>query len=400
MGWRRACDVPRSQAEQEEKENLEGGGFCRSPPVMVAGGRVLVVPCLQQIQRISLNTLTLNVRSEKVYTRHGVPISVTGIAQVKIQGQNKEMLAAACQMFLGKSESEIAQIALETLEGHQRAIMAHMTVEEIYKDRQKFSEQVFNVASSDLVNMGISVVSYTLKDIHDDQDYLHSLGKGRTAQVQRDARVGEAEAKRDAGIREARARQEQVSAQLLSETAMAQAQRDFQVQQALCDAAVSARRAQADLAYQLQVARTKQQIEEQRAQVLVVERAQQAQLQEHEIGRRERELEATVRKPAEAERYRLERLAEAQRSQMMIQAEAEAEAMRVAEAVAQPLLETRRVTMVAGGSGDIGVSRLPGEILDVVTRLPAAVEALTGVSVTQCPHLSPQATQKKSECQA
>nr|XP_014130146.2 flotillin-1 [Zonotrichia albicollis] len=120
--------------------------------------------------RISLNTLTLPVRSEKVYTRHGVPISVTGIAQVKIQGQNKEMLAAACQMFLGKSESEIGQIALETLEGHQRAIMAHMTVEEIYKDRQKFSDQVFRVASSDLVNMGISVVSYTLKDVHDEQD--------------------------------------------------------------------------------------------------------------------------------------------------------------------------------------------------------------------------------------
>ncbi|KAH1164836.1 hypothetical protein KIL84_006145, partial [Mauremys mutica] len=103
--------------------------------------------------------------------------------------------------FLGKLESEITHIALETLEGHQRAIMALMTVEEIYKDRKKFSEQVFKVASSDLVNMGISVVSYTLKDIHDDQDYLHSLGKARTAQVQKDARMGEAEAKRDAGIK-------------------------------------------------------------------------------------------------------------------------------------------------------------------------------------------------------
>ncbi|XP_071312391.1 flotillin-1-like [Agelaius tricolor] len=233
-------------------EAMVVSGFCRSPPVMVAGGRVLVIPCLQQIQRISLNTLTLPVRSEKVYTRHGVPISVTGIAQVKIQGQNKEMLAAACQMFLGKSESEIGQIALETLEGHQRAIMAHMTVEEIYKDRQKFSDQVFRVASSDLVNMGISVVSYTLKDVHDEQDYLRSLGKGRTAQVQRDACVGEAEAKRDAGIREARARQEQVSAQLLSEEATARAQRDFQVAQAECDGAVSARRATAELAFQLQ----------------------------------------------------------------------------------------------------------------------------------------------------
>lgn len=117
--------------------------------------------------------------------------------QMKIQGQNKQMLAAACQMFMGKSEPEIAQIALETLEGHQRAIIAHLTVEvsprsvqvrslqvtfvttvllwqEIYKDRKKFSEQVFKVASSDLVNMGISVVSYTLKDVHDDQVNHHS----------------------------------------------------------------------------------------------------------------------------------------------------------------------------------------------------------------------------------
>lgn len=89
--------------------------------------------------------------------------------QVKIQGQNEEMLLAACEQFLGKTESEIRHIALVTLEGHQRAIMGSMTVEEIYKDRKKFSKQVFEVASSDLVNMGITVVSYTLKDIRDEE---------------------------------------------------------------------------------------------------------------------------------------------------------------------------------------------------------------------------------------
>jgi len=79
------------------------------------------------------------------------------------------MLLAACEQFLGKPETEIQQIALVTLEGHQRAIMGSMTVEEIYKDRKKFSKQVFEVASSDLVNMGITVVSYTLKDIRDEE---------------------------------------------------------------------------------------------------------------------------------------------------------------------------------------------------------------------------------------
>uniref|UniRef100_A0A8D1CZZ7 Flotillin n=1 Tax=Sus scrofa TaxID=9823 RepID=A0A8D1CZZ7_PIG len=382
-------------------EAMVVSGFCRSPPVMVAGGRVFVLPCIQQIQRISLNTLTLNVKSEKVYTRHGVPISVTGIAQVKIQGQNKEMLAAACQMFLGKTEAEIAHIALETLEGHQRAIMAHMTVEEIYKDRQKFSEQVFKVASSDLVNMGISVVSYTLKDIHDDQDYLHSLGKARTAQVQKDARIGEAEAKRDAGIREAKAKQEKVSAQYLSEIEMAKAQRDYELKKAAYDIEVNTRRAQADLAYQLQVAKTKQQIEEQR-------------------------------KPAEAERYKLERLAAAEKSQLIMQAEAEAESVRmrgeaeafaigararaeaeqmakkaeafqlyqeaaqldmlleklpqVAEEISGPLTSAKKITLVSSGSGTMGAAKVTGEVLDILSRLPESVERLTGVSISQVNH--------------
>ncbi|XP_063794094.1 flotillin-1-like isoform X2 [Pseudophryne corroboree] len=410
-------------------EAMVVSGFCRSPPVMIAGGRVFVLPCVQQIQRISLNTLTLNVKSEKVYTRHGVPISVTGIAQVKIQGQNKEMLAAACQMFLGKTENEVAHIALETLEGHQRAIMAHMTVEEIYKDRQKFSEQVFKVASSDLVNMGISVVSYTLKDIHDDQDYLHSLGKARTAQVQKDARIGEAVAKRDAGIKEAEALQMKVSAQYINEIDMAKAQRDFELKKATYDLEVNTRKAESDLAYQLQVAKTKQKIEEQKVQVQVVERGQQVMLQDQEISRREKELEARIKKPADAERYRLEKLAEAERMKLITAAEAEAESIRVrgeaeayavevraradaeqmakkaeafeqyqeaaivdmllqklpeiAEEISKPLTQVKKIKMVSSGGNEVGAARITGEVLDILGRLPDTLEKLTGISINQ-----------------
>ncbi|KAJ8289866.1 hypothetical protein GJAV_G00006210 [Gymnothorax javanicus] len=412
-------------------EAMVVSGFCRSPPVMIAGGRVFVLPCVQQIQRITLNTMTLNVKSDKVYTRHGVPISVTGIAQVKIQGQNKEMLAAACQMFMGKSESEIAQIALETLEGHQRAIIAHLTVEEIYQDRKKFSEQVFKVASSDLVNMGISVVSYTLKDVHDDQDYLHSLGKARTAQVQRDARIGEAQYKRDAVIKEAQATQEKVSAQYMNEIEMAKAQRDYELKKSSYDIEVNTKKAESEMAYQLQVAKTKQRIEEEKMQVQVVERSQQIMLQEQEITRKERELEAKVKKPAEAEKYRLEKLAEAERLKFIMAAEAEAESIKmkgeaeafaveakgraeaeqmskkaeaflqykdgamvdmlleklplIAEEVSKPLCTTKKVTMVSSGGGEVGAAKLTGEVLDIMTKLPEAVEKLTGVNIALVP---------------
>uniref|UniRef100_A0A665VSJ4 Flotillin n=1 Tax=Echeneis naucrates TaxID=173247 RepID=A0A665VSJ4_ECHNA len=362
-------------------EAMVVSGFGRSPPLMIAGGRVFVFPCIQQIQRITLNTLTLNVKSDKVYTRHGVPISVTGIAQ------------------------------------------------EIYQDRKKFSEQVFKVASSDLVNMGIGVVSYTLKDVHDDQDYLHSLGKARTAQVQKDARIGEAQYKRDAVIREAHAMQEKVSAQYKNEIEMAKAQRDYELKKAAYDVEVNTKKAESEMAYQLQVAKTKQRIEEEKMQVQVVERTQQITLQEQEIIRKEKELEAKVKKPAEAEKYRLERLAEAQRLQLIMEAEAEAESIRIkgeaeafaveakgradaeqmakkaeafkqykegamvdmlleklplmAEEISKPLLSAQKVTMVSSGGSDVGPAKLTGEVLEIMTKLPATVEKLTGVRIAQ-----------------
>lgn len=273
--------------------------------------------------------MTLTIESPRVYTQQGVPISVTGIAQVKIQGQNADMLRAACEQFLGKSEEEIMNVARETLEGHQRAIMASMTVEEIYKNRKKFSKKVFEVASSDLVDMGFTVVSYTIKDISDEEGYLKALGLARTAEVKRDARIGEAEAKRDALIKEALAEEERMAARYLNDAEIAKAQRDFELKKAAYDVEVFSKKAESDLAYNLQAAKTRQRIKEEQMQVKVIERTQEIQVQEQEIARKEKELEATVRRPAEAEKYKLEKLAEAHRNKIIMEAEAEAEALRL-----------------------------------------------------------------------
>jgi flotillin len=348
---------------------------------------------------------------------------------VKIQGQNEEMLHAACQQFMGKPEDEIRNIATETLEGHQRAIMGNMTVEEIYKDRKKFSKAVFEVASSDLVNMGICVVSYTLKDIRDDEGYLRSLGMARTAQVKRDARIGEAEARRDATIREASAEEERMRARYANDIEIAHAQRDFELKKAAYDQEVQTKKAQSELAYDLQAAKTKQRIKEEQMQIKVVERAQQISVQEQEIVRRERELEAQIQKPADAEKYRLEKLAEANRNRVILEAQAAAEAVqmkgeaeafaieakakaeaeqmakkadawkdyqdaamvdmvletlpKVAAEVAAPLSQAKKVTMVSSGKGDVGASKLTGEVFDIMERLPLVVQGMTGVDISK-----------------
>ncbi|KAK7788426.1 hypothetical protein R5R35_013829 [Gryllus longicercus] len=416
-------------------EALVVSGCCYNKPLLVPGGRAFVWPTIQCVQRISLNTMTLQVESPTVYTSQGVPISVTGIAQVKIQGQNEEMLLAACEQFLGKPESEIQHIALVTLEGHQRAIMGSMTVEEIYKDRKKFSKQVFEVASSDLVNMGITVVSYTLKDIRDEEGakgYLKSLGMARTAEVKRDARIGEAEARRDAQIKEAIAEEERMAARFLNDTEIAKAQRDFELKKAAYDVEVQTKKAEAELAFDLQAAKTKQRIKEEQMQILVVERSQEIAVQDQEIQRREKELEATVRRPAEAEKYKLEKLAEANRNRVILEAEAESEAVRVrgeaeafaieakarAEAeqmakkadawkeyreaamvdmlletlpkvaaeVAAPLSQTKKITMVSSGQGEVGAAKLTSEVLSIVSKVPEVVKNLTGVDIVKSVH--------------
>jgi len=409
-------------------EALVVSGCCHRKPLLVPGGRAFVWPGIQYVQRISLNVMTLKVTSTHVNSVQGVPISVTGIAQVKIQGQNEEMLLAACEQFLGKTEDEIQQVALETLEGHQRAIMGSMTVEEIYKDRKKFSKQVFEVASSDLVNMGITVVSYTLKDIRDDEGYLKALGMARTAEVKRDARIGEADAKRDAQIKEAIAEEERMAARLLNDAEIAKSKRDFELKKAAYDVEVHTKKAEAELAYELQAAKTKQRIKDEQMQIKVVERTQEILVQEQEIQRRERELDSTVRRPAEAEKFRLEKIAEANKNRLIMEAEATAEAKilqgeaeafsieakakaeaekmakkadawkeykeaamldmmlealpKIAAEVAAPLSQAKKISMVSDGSGEIGAAKLTGEVLTIMTSVPGMVKNLTGVDIT------------------
>ncbi|KAL9875149.1 flotillin-1 isoform X2 [Glossina fuscipes] len=414
-------------------EALVVSGCCYMKPLLVPGGRAFVWPCVQQVQRISLNTMTLQVESPCVYTSQGVPISVTGIAQVKVEGQNEDMLLTACEQFLDKDEDEISHIALVTLEGHQRAIMGSMTVEEIYKDRKKFSKQVFEVASSDLANMGITVVSYTIKDIRDEEGeakgYLKALGMARTAEVKRDARIGEAEARSEAQIKEAIAEEQRMASRFLNDTEIAKAQRDFELKKAAYDVEVQTKKAEAELAYELQAAKTKQRIKEEQMQVKVVERTQEIAVQQQEIQRREKELESTIRRPAEAEKFKLEKLAEANKIKIIIEAEAEAESIKirgeaeayaisakakaeaeqmaakaeawreyreaamvemlldtlpkVAAEVAAPLSQAKKITMVSGGQGEIGAAKLTGEVLQIVNKVPELVKSITGVDIAR-----------------
>lgn len=385
---------------------------------VVKGGRSFIWPIIERCDSLSLELFTIEISIENVYTQQGVMISVEGVAQIKIASDNVSIRTAS-ERFLSKSVSEIKGVAHETLAGHLRAIVGTLTVEEIYRERDKFAQSVQEVSGSDLANMGLGIDSFVIKDIRDGEGYLEALGRPRIAEVKRVAVVAEQKAQ----IEEEAAR------------------RDLGLKKADYDAEVQQRRADADLAYMLQQNITNQKVKAEALQVEVIERKKMIEVQEQETIRKERELEAIVRRPAEAEQYRIETLsnarkyqleaeaggqasairlegeakADAVRAQGLAEAEiirqqglAEAEAMQkkaaawqqynqaaiiqqlidalpsIARAIAEPLSKTERIAIISTGgdsNGGAGASRLTADIANIVTQIPETVATLTGIDL-------------------
>ncbi|KZC09313.1 Flotillin-2, partial [Dufourea novaeangliae] len=382
----------------------------------IVGGYAFTWWFVTDVQRLSLEVMTLNPVCGNVETAQGVPLTVTGVAQCKI-------LHTASAQFLEKSVHEIKSTILSTLEGHLRAILGTLSVEEIYKDRDQFATLVREVAAPDVGRMGIEILSFTIKDVYDDVQYLASLGKAQTAVVKRDADVGVAEANRDAGIREAECEKAAMDIKYNTDTKVEDNARLFQLQKANFDQEVNTAKAEAQLAYELQAAKIRQRIRNEEIQIKIVERRKQIEVEDQEVRRMEYELQSTVRLPAEAEHYKIGRVAEGKRTQTVNAATAEAEKIRligeaeahaleaigvseaermrmkaavykkygeaailnialnalpkIAAEVAAPLARTEEIVLLGGSD------TTSGEITRLVGQVPPAVQALTGVDLSK-----------------
>jgi flotillin len=294
---------------------------------IVKGGGVFVYPVVEKVDVLKLELMTIDVQTPEVYTSKGVPVKVDGVAQIKVKGDDIS-IATAAEQFLSKGTEDIKSIAMQTLEGHLRAILGTMTVEEIYQNRDAFASKVQEVAAGDMANMGLGIVSFTIRDIRDTQGYLDALGKPRIAQVKRDAVIAQAEADRDAMIKSSQATQAGQEAKFLADTKIAEAQRDYQSNVAQYQAAVNQKKAESDLAYDLQRFKTGQLVKAEEVQVSIIEKQKQIELQQQEILRKQRELEANVQKPADAERYKVETLATARKFQLEAEAAGAASATK------------------------------------------------------------------------
>ena len=384
---------------------------------MRIGGGTLVLPFVETFQVLPLDVYTLDLQVPDVLTAQGIQITAQGQAQVKI-GSDESAIRMAAEQFLGRGGEGIKDVAGQIFEGHMRAALGSMSVEQLFQQRGAFAEKVRQTATGDFSRMGLQILSFSLKDFSDKQGYIDALGKPRIAQARGEAAVAEAEAERDATVKAAVARKESDIAKFKAEAEIAEANRDYELKRAEYSALVNQKKAQADLSYEIERQKMNQSLKKEEYAVKLVEKENAIKIEEKEILRKEKELESTVKKQADARKYQIisetdanaYKLAEEAKGKaagIRLYGTSEAEAMKakaqayaeynqaaiyqmlisimpeLARAVSEPLSKVEKIIMIDSGNGGSGASKITRQVTEVLAQLPSVVESLSGIDVTK-----------------
>src|ERR1700740_2387221 len=408
---------------------------------VISGRGTVVLPMIENCRDLSLELMSFDVAPQQdLYTKQGVAVTVEAVEQIKVKSAEISIQTAA-EQFLTKTPQEREGLIRLVMEGHLRGIIGQLTVEEIVKQPEMVGDRMRSTCADDMNKMGLEVISFTIKEVRDKNEYITNMGRPDVARIKRDADVAAAEADRDTAIRralatresavaKAQADQERVLAETLSMAKQAEAQRDLEVKKAQFLEVTKRQQAQADKAYDIQTNIMQQQVIAEQVKVQQVEKEQQVKVQEAEINRREKELIATVLKGAEIERQRIETLAAAEKQRLIAEAEGQASSIRaqgeaeaeiifkkgeaeakamnvkaeafqeynqaavidklfssmpeVVRALASPLANVDKITIVSTGNGDAsGMNKITGDITKMAAQVPALFETLSGMPLSE-----------------
>src|SRR5271154_159300 len=410
-------------------------------PRIIRGHGAIIFPVVENARQLSLELMSFDVAPKQdLYTKQGVAVTVEAVAQIKVRSDNESILTAA-EQFLTKTPPEREGLIRLVMEGHLRGIIGQLTVEQIVKEPEMVADRMRSTCAADMSKMGLEVISFTIKEVRDQNEYITNMGRPDIARIRRDAEIASAEAERDTAIRRANALreaavaksaadQERVIAETASLAKQAEAQRDLDIQKAQFMEQSRKQEAQADKAYELQTNVMQQRVVAEQVKIQQIEKEQQIKVQEAEILRHEKELISTVLKGAEIERQRIENLASAEKSRLTAEAEgrsaairmqgeaeasiifqkgeAEAKAMNVKaeayqewsqaavvdrlisampdlmRALSEQLSKVDKITIVSTGSdGVTGANKLTGDMMKIASQVPALFESLSGMNVAE-----------------
>jgi len=341
---------------------------------VLTGGGGLLVPMFERSDRLSLENMKIEVRIEGALTEQGVELYVDGVSVVKVKSDAISILQAMEQFNTGNENRTIEAIkntVRDVLEGKLREIISKLTVEEIYKDREKFASEVEATASVSLAEMGLEIKVFTIRDISDRNNYLESLGKRQIAFVKKEASIAEAEAMKESTIKTTIARREGEEAKLLAQTQIAEAEKEKELKVQSYRREQEVARAVADNAYEIEANRVRKDVTETAMLVEIVRKQKEIDLAQQEALRIEQELEATVRKKADADLYMSKQQAEAKKFREIRDAEARAQAI---DLESRAKAEASKIQVLAEAEAHAQAISLEGKARAETTRLQGMAE--------------------------
>lgn len=408
----------------------------------ISGGIGIVIPLLERYDYLSLENMEIDVNTQGSMTSQGVPVNIDGYALIKINNARESILTAMEQFYSGNentTKETIKRMAKNVLEGKLREIISEMTVEQIYKDRQEFGNRVQEVAVQELVDMGLEVKSFTIKDIDDDNGYLKALGEKDIAEVQKNAAVERSIRERETRVKTAEEEKMAQEAEIKARTEIAEKERDQALRVHSYKQEQETAKANADIAYELETRERQKDLTEKEMNIQLVKTQKEIEIQEELRKKKEKELDVTVRQPAEAEKFKEQQKADAEKYRRIAEAEAsaaeiekkgqaeinlikdrgnaeaeaiklkglaEAESMRakaeayklygdaaiidmmrevlpeLAKAVSEPLSKTEKIVIVDNGdSKNGGAAKIANYSNSIMSQVPETLKALTGIDL-------------------
>jgi flotillin len=321
---------------------------------LVQGGRGLKLPLFESVSRLDLTNMVIDIKVEGAYSRGGIPLSVEGVANVKI-ASDEPTIGNAIVRFLGKPRAEITRVAKETLEGNLRGVLATLTPEEVNQDRVKFATSLLHEADADLKKLGIVLDTLKIQSVWDDVGYLDSLGRKQSADLIMRSRVAETENQALSAERSAQNLEEQQVARLTAELELVRAENDRRIVDAKTQRA--ARVAEERAVVTSEVAKAKAELDLQRARV------EQTKLQ----------LLADRVRPAEARRMEMVSQARGESGRIVEEGRATAAALKQVGAAWSAAGDQASRVWVAQNLGD-----LTSRILSTAQDLPVGRLAMVG----------------------
>ena len=320
-------------------------GYLKAPPdtaYIISGlgkKRILIgkagwrMPFFTRLDKLSLGVMQVDIKtSEAVPTNEFINVTVDGVANIKISS-DPELLKRAAESLLGKSRVELVTLVTQVLEGNMREIVGSVGLKEMVQDRQGVAKKITENVIPDMEKLGIEVVNFNIQNFKDGAGTIENMGIDNVEQIRKNAQIAKANAQRDIAIATSNAQQEANAVKVEAEKMIAEQNAELAVQQAEMQVRADTKKAEADAAYSIQQENQRRIIEVAKTNADIARREKEAELAEKEIALRERELEATIMKQADAKKYESEKAAEAELIKRQREADAKKyEAEKAAEA--------------------------------------------------------------------